>query len=222
MSDLAFMSAPGFAASSRFGLAEALARPAGFLPDARYGAAPAESRPETPPEPAPPLAACEEAVQEDAPDPVAEAFTQGFAAGHEQARMEAEAQAAADAAAREGLMLSFARLDAVLEEELRLRLRETVAALCEAAIAPLAIDEQALTRRIERAVAMLARADDERVVRLHPDDVALVSSRLDSEWQVRPDARLERGTVCIDSPGGGVEDGPATWRLAIAEALHSC
>lgn len=221
MSDLGFMAKSGVPEPRpRFSLAEALARPAGFTPDARFGGSAAVPAPPPPP---PPVPAAEEHTGEgEAFDPVAEAFTQGFAAGHEQAQAEAEAQAAADAAAREGLTLAFARLDSVLEEELRLRLRETVAALCEAALAPLAIDEQALMRRIERAVTMLARADDERVVRLHPDDVALVSARLSAEWQVQPDARLERGTVRIDSPNGGVEDGPATWRLAIAEALHQC
>lgn len=225
MSDLGFMSKFAVAEPRpRFSLAEALARPTGFTPDARFGggAAAAEAPPPLSAEPVQPVESVAEGAEEEAFDPIAEAFTQGFAAGHEQARMEAEAQAAADAAAREGLVLSFARLDSVLEEELRLRLRETVAALCEGAIAPLAIDEEALMRRVERAVSMLARVDDERVIRLHPDDAALVSPRLSAEWQVQPDARLERGTVCIDSANGGVEDGPATWRLAIAEALHQC
>ena len=221
MSDLGFMSDMSFAAPKpRFNLLEALARPGGFTPDARYGTA--APTPEPVPVPVPAMAADADEEGEAAPDPVAEAFTQGFAAGHEQASAEAEARAAADEQAREGLMLSFARLDSVLEEELRLRLRDTVAALCEAAIAPLALDEQALMRRIDRAVSMLARADDERVIRLHPDDIPLASARLGAEWQVQADPRLERGTVCIDSANGGVEDGPATWRLAIAEALHQC
>lgn len=212
MSDLGFsISKPGAS------LFEALSRPSGFMPDRRFGSELPAPEPEpepvveTPPEPA-----------EEAPDPIAEAYTEGFAAGYEQASTEAHAKAAEDAAAFEGLKLSFARLDSALEEELRLRLRETVAALCEAAIAPLAIDEDGLVRRINRAVSMLSRADDDRVIQLHPDDVALVSARLSEEWHVQPDARLERGTVRIESQNGGVEDGPATWRLAIAEAMHQC
>ncbi len=210
------MSDLGFSLSSqRFSLFEALAKPSGFQPDARFGAAsPHHQQPE--PEPV------AETAPEEAGDPVADAFSDGFTAGYQQARAEAEARAAADAAAQEGLMLSFARLDATLEEELRLRLRETVAALCETAIAPLALDAEALMRRIERATAMLARADDDRVIHLHPDDIRLVSPRLSEQWHVQPDPRLERGTIRIESPGGGVEDGPATWRLAIAEALHQC
>lgn len=155
-------------------------------------------------------------------DPQATAFSEGFAAGYCEAQELAAEQARLDAAAREGLELSFARLDRDLGEELRLRLRDTVAALCEAALAPLAIDEDALTRRIERAVAMLSRADDDRVIRLHPDDLSLVSSRLCAEWQIVPDPTLERGALRVETSTGGVEDGPDQWRRAIVEALHQC
>ncbi|MEZ5743504.1 MAG: FliH/SctL family protein [Sphingomonadaceae bacterium] len=156
------------------------------------------------------------------PDPVAAAYEQGFAEGAQQAREEAAALAEAEAAAREALGLSFARIDKAMEEELRVRLRETVAALCETAIAPLAIDGAALADRVARAAAMLARADDERVIRLNPDDLAIVSASLKSDWTVEPDPALERGTVRIEGANGGVEDGPATWRRAIAEAIGEC
>ncbi|WP_067732511.1 FliH/SctL family protein [Novosphingobium naphthalenivorans] len=218
MSDLGFP-----VPKPEFSLLEAFARPGGFRPDKRFEAlldanAP---QPEPEPEPAPPPEPAA-AAEEEQPDPVAEAFAQGFAAGHDQAQTEAQARAAEDAAAFEGLKLAFGRLDAALEEELRLRLRDTVVALCEAALAPLAIDEDALMHRITRAASMLARADDERLVRLHPDDIKLIAPQLSREWHVKPDATLERGTVRIESQNGGVEDGPATWRLAIAEAMHEC
>ncbi|WP_395328963.1 FliH/SctL family protein [Novosphingobium sp. BL-8H] len=199
------------AASTLF---ETLARPARFQPDLRFTATtpvaeppPQEPMVEAPPEP-------------EAPDPIAEAYAQGFAEGHRQAAEAAADRAAADAAARERLALSFARIDERLEEELRLRLRDTVAALCEAAIAPLSLDPVALTRRIETAVSMLARADDDRVIQLNPRDFDLISPRLRSEWKILPDRTLERGSVRIETANGGVEDGPASWRRAIAEALQ--
>ena len=184
--------------------------PGGFRSDARFSALVPHALPAEPdllPEPH---------------DPLAAAFSEGFAAGYAEAQDQAAEQARLDAAAREGLTLSFARLDRELEEELRLRLRDTVAALCEAALAPMALDEDALTRRIERAVAMLSRADDDRVIRLHPDDLALVAPRLSDEWQVMPDPALERGALRVETSTGGVEDGPDLWRRAIAEALHQC
>lgn len=155
-------------------------------------------------------------------DPVAVAFAEGYAAGAAEAQARAAEQAAADAAAREGLALSIMRLDAELAEQLRQRLRDTVAALCEATIAPLALDERALFERIERALAMFARAEDERVLRLHPDDIALLSARFAADWQVAPDPSLERGSLRVETATGGVEDGPEMWRRAIAEALHQC
>lgn len=192
---------------------ESLGRPGGFRSNARYARIAEASPPHPPPLPEP-----------DAPahDPVAIAYAEGYAAGCAIAEGEAEERARIEAEAREGLSLSFARLDHELQEELRQRLRDTVAALCEAAIAPLALDHDALLRRIEKAVSMFARADDERIVRLHPDDIALVSPRFGADWQIAPDATLERGALRVESGNGGVEDGPAAWRRAIAEALHQC
>ncbi|MCJ2184831.1 flagellar assembly protein FliH [Novosphingobium sp. 1949] len=210
MSDLSFaVPAAGFKSSRSY------AERRGFTPDLRFGGTLSETA--ASPSPETPVSAPEEES-----DPLSEAFTQGFTAGFEQAQQAAAQRQAADDTAREALMLALTRLDAELEEQLRLRLRETVAALCESAIAPLALDTDALVRRIEKAVAMLARADDERVIRLHPEDMALVSPRLAEQWTVQPDPKLTRGTIRVETASGGVEDGPATWRQAIAEALHEC
>ncbi len=86
----------------------------------------------------------------------------------------------------------------------------------------MALDPAALAARVERAAAMLARADDERLLRLHPDDLALVAARLPEGLEALPDPALERGALRIESTAGGVEDGPSHWRRAIAEALAGC
>lgn len=190
---------------------EALSAASGFRSDARFAAPGSPAAAE--PTPAPEL---------EPEDPLTLAFTEGFAAGVAEAQAQAQQQALEDAAARDGLALSFAKLDKDLEEELRQRLRDTVAALCEAAIAPLALDQDALLRRVERAVSLLARADDERVIRLHPDDIVLLSQRFAADWQVVPDPLLERGALRVESANGGVEDGPDLWRREIAEALRQC
>lgn len=224
----------------------ALAISGGFRSDARFGpalaaeGAGAAPHPVSPmPAPMPALAAEPEsdpwavgpaedsAAEDELPpelrdDPLTQALTEGYAAGYAQAQAEAAEAAHREAAAREGLALAFSRLDQQLAEQLQGRLRETVAALCEAALAPMALDEDALLRRIDRALAMFARADDERVIRLHPDDIALVSPRFAEDWQVLPDPALERGALRVETAAGGVEDGPAQWRRAIEEALHLC
>lgn len=177
----------------------------GFRSDPRFAA---EAR-QIPPEPA-------------GEDPLAIAFAEGFAAGHEQARAEAEAQAAVEAGARAALALSISRLDAEMAETFRQRLEETVIALCEAAIAPLALDRDMLSVRVQRATAMFTRADDERVIRLNPEDVALIAPEMAAEWTLLPDPSLERGALRIETVSGGIEDGPEQWRQAIIEALRAC
>lgn len=181
---------------------DALAAPAGFRSDLRFSL---ETQP--PPDPV---------------DPVARARAEGYAAGLSEARSEAMAEAQAQAAARGKIELGLARLDAEQAEVLRQRLLATVTALCEAAIAPLALDREALRRRIEKASAMLLRAEDDKMLRLHPDDLKLVAANLPDDLAVREDAGLERGALRIETSAGGVEDGPAHWRRAISEAIAQC
>jgi len=116
------------------------------------------------------------------------------------------------------------RLDGELAEQFRQRLIETVTALCESCLAPLALDKDALLRRVERAVAMFNRADDDRLIRLHPEDLAAIRAYLPNDWQVQADPTLARGAIRMESRSGGVEtggaeDGPEQWRRAIIEAL---
>ena len=157
-------------------------------------------------------------------DACAVAWDEGFAAGtaQAQAQTDAEALAAGQAAACARIELALARCNTEQTEVLRQRLFAAVEALCEASLAPLRLDQDAFAARVHRAAAMLARADDERVLRLHPDDIALVADRLPERLEVRPDPTLERGALRLETDNGGVEDGPAHWRRAIAEALAQC
>lgn len=175
----------------------------GFFGDPRYSLAPPFPR-------------------DQAPDPVTEAWAEGHAAGLAEAQAEAAAQRTAEEEARLNIELALARLDADQQEALRQRLVETVAALCNAALAPLAIDPALLAERAARAAAMLVRADDDAVLRLHPDDLKRVAKRLPAGLAAEADPGLEPGNLRLDGQAGGVEDGPAQWRRAIAEALGQC
>ncbi len=88
--------------------------------------------------------------------------------------------------------------------------------------APLAIDQGALLARIDKAVAMLSRSYDERTIRLNPEDLSMLSDRLSADWTVVADASLARGSLRVESIEGGIDDGPESWRRAIAEALGPC
>lgn len=155
-------------------------------------------------------------------DPLAEAFAEGRAAGLEEARTACAADLEAREAAMAAIEIACARLDDEQRHLLAERLRTTVLALCDGVLAQVALDPDALTRRVEAAARMLARADDARVIRLHPDDLALARPRLPAEWNFEPDPDLERGALRIEGAAGGVEDGPALWRAAIEEALGAC
>lgn len=184
---------------------EALAGTAGFQDDLRFARQP-------PPVPEP----------VEAEDSVARAFEDGFAAGQAEVEAASLARAESEAAARGKIELALARLDAELTEALRQKLMIAVEALCEASLTPLALDKEALAARVERAAAMLARADDDKVLRLHPDDLRLVAANLPDGLTVLPDPALERGALRFETASGGVEDGPAHWRRAISEAPAQC
>ena len=155
-------------------------------------------------------------------DPVAEAYQRGYADGAAQADERAsEAERERDRC-RAAIELAFARFDERSAADLRERLRQTVLALCEEAIMPHALDVDGLAARIEQATAMLHRAQDDRRVLIHPDDMALVRARLPADLKLEEDPAMERGGLRIETEDGGIEDGPAQWRRILAEAFREC
>lgn len=155
-------------------------------------------------------------------DPVQRAFADGYSQGSEDARRAAQVEMAEIDAARHRIETALVRLEDKLVHQLQDRLRQTVLSLCDTVLAGVSIDADALSRRVSAAAAMLARADDARVIRLHPEDLALVHSRLPESWHCEPDSGLERGAIRVEGAHGGVEDGPEQWRRAIEDALRPC
>ncbi|WP_206238338.1 FliH/SctL family protein [Novosphingobium terrae] len=165
-------------------------------------------------------------VMPEAPlvDPVVQAREEAHAQGYAEGHAEAEHDFLQREALRARFAFSFDRIDGQCAEQLRGRLMDTVMALCEATLAPLALDKEALAARVTRAVAMFSRADDDRVIRLNAEDLELVRDHLPEDWTFVVDPTLEPGALRVETSsrgmeGGGVEDGPAQWRRAIAEAL---
>ncbi|WP_347304363.1 FliH/SctL family protein [Croceibacterium sp. TMG7-5b_MA50] len=159
---------------------------------------------------------------EPAIDPAEAAFDAGRAQGRLEAMEDARREEADRDAARGQIELAFARMNADALVELRDRLRQTVLTLCEETIAPLAIDPDGLALRVEKAAALLRRAQDEKRVLLHPDDFSLIAARLPAGLECAPDPDVERGALRIETADGGVEDGPAQWRRILAEAFREC
>jgi len=163
-----------------------------------------------------------EPVPGDDGDPLLDAFERGYAEGMAMARAEADQRERERDAAAEQIELAFARMDEQAGSELRERLRQTVMALCEETVLPLALDMDGLARRVERAAAMLQRAQDEKRVLLNPQDFEVICHRLPATLSAAPDPSVERGALRIETPDGGIEDGPREWRRALAEAFREC
>ncbi len=163
-----------------------------------------------------------EAVPLAEPDAVEEAYRTGYEAAQDALRAEYEAQIAAERAQRRAIELAFARFDEESARLLRDRITATVHTLCEEAVLPLALDTDGLTRRIEAAAAMLQRKHDQRLVHIHPDDLELVRDHVAKDIGLIADPSVERGALRVETEDGGVEDGPAQWRRALAEIFDSC
>lgn len=182
----------------------------GFMRQYKWGQSPILAEPSAPP------------TAEPEEDPETRAFAAGYAQGAADAEAAFTEALAVQDAARARIELAFGRLDADLTRELEARLRDTVLALCTPLLGEYAANEEALAARVKLAAGMLARAADERVIRLHPEDLALLAARLPEDWHFEPDPSLERGALRIEGTAGGVEDGPATWARALSDALASC
>lgn len=186
----------------------ALRAPRGFCPDPRFGLArhgPSE------PEPAPPA--------EPEPDPLEEAFASGLAEGERRAADAYQAALAGIEGRYRDLAKGFAQMGRDEAEVFKQRLRDLVILLCEASLAPLALDPALLAGRVERAAGLMRRAADERRVRLHPDDLALVQALVPAGLTLEADSSLARGALRIEIEEGGIADGPEQWQQALREAL---
>lgn len=176
----------------------------GFCADPRYGGT------------------VQQVAEVDSDPALDKALADAFAAGEKQAREAAAADYAAQDKVREKLRLSITKLDTQQQEKLSIRLAETVAALCEETLAPLALDRDALERRCAAAAHLLGDSIIDATLRLHPDDITMMGRDFAATWHMLPDPALERGTISFDTPEGCVVDGPAEWRFALKEALGLC
>lgn len=178
----------------------------GFTPDPRYAA-----RAELPQEPPAPPAV-------DRLDELAVAFENG----REQGLADAAAAAGQSAVERRRLGSGLRRMDEDIIERLGREMTETIALLCEATLAPLALDRALLAQRCEKAAALLGARAAGQVLYLHPQDITELDDGFAANWDIKPDPALERGALRIETADGGICDGPAQWRATLAEGLGLC
>ena len=225
----------GFAArhdNSAHLLARAFAPPEGFAafdPRARARAAPAgpvSFAPQSPSPPGPrhfspadpatnPTAGWNPLDPVSAVDPIETARAAGYAAGLAAAR----GSEARDADLVAQLSAALIAGDHVDRKRIAEQLRRTVLMLVEKLVGEVGVSSDKLAQRIERAVDLLADTAESAILRVHPDDVALLDKRLPATVFAVGDAGVTRGGFVLESASTIVEDGPAHWFDQLTRAI---
>lgn len=222
---------PGLAARSA-GIAEALQRafapPEEFAPrDVRpRDAAPAEPKHFSPAEPGhkptegwDPFDPEPAAEPREFVDPITAARAAGYAEGLAAGRAEADAVAAQQAALLQQVSDALAQGAHFDRERMAGHLRQTVLHLVSKMIGESGVAPDVLAARIEAATDMLADSAESAILRLHPDDIALVQDHLPKTVFPVGDPNLARGGFVIESASTIVEDGPDMWLEQLAQAI---
>ncbi|ODP37625.1 FliH/SctL family protein [Sphingomonas turrisvirgatae] len=152
-------------------------------------------------------------------DPVAAAHEAGYAEGFAAARAEADTAAQAHAALLQQVSDALASGAHFDRERMAGHLRQTVLHLVTRMIGEAGVAPDVLAGRIEAATDMLADSAESAILRLHPDDVALVEGKLPKTVFPIADPAVQRGGFLIESASTIVEDGPDLWLEQLAAAI---
>lgn len=161
------------------------------------------------------------------PDPLLAAHAAGYEEGVTAAlaAQQAEILAAAEANARDRALIaaladelaSGRRID---REMIAGRLRDTVLMLVSQLVGEIGVSPDRFATRIEAACDLLADTSESAMLRVHPDDVALLEGRLPKNVFTVGDASVARGSFLMESASTIVEDGPEMWLDQLAEAIE--
>ncbi len=165
-----------------------------------------------------PLDACTPPAEQPFVDPIAAARAEGYAEGLADATALAGAERDRDEALIQGIagQLSADRIDRAV---IAAQLRQTVMLLVTRVVGDVGVAADRLTARVEIAARMLADAQESAMLRVHPEDVALLEGRLPATIFAVGDAQVSRGSFVLESASTMVEDGPALWLEQLTAAI---
>lgn len=151
-------------------------------------------------------------------DPIAAARAAGIAEGRAAALAEHGAGEARDHGLLAGLVeaLKSDRFDRPL---LARQLRQTVLFLVAKLVGETGVAPDLLETRVAAAADLLADAAESAMLRVHPDDVALLDGKLPKTIFAVGDAAVPRGSFVLESASTIVEDGPDLWVDQLAQAV---
>lgn len=144
-------------------------------------------------------------------------------AGYEQGVADATAAAQANAERDRALLTTLAaelsgaaRID---RETIAQQLRQTVLMLVERLVGEIGVSPERLVARVEAAAELLADEHESAMLRVHPDDVALLTETLPSTIFPVGDANVARGSFVLEAASTIVEDGPALWLEQLGQVI---
>lgn len=152
-------------------------------------------------------------------DPIKAAHDMGFAEGKVAGLAEAAADNARDHALIEAITAELRAAGQLDRERLAAQLRQTVMLLVSRLIGEAGISGELLAKRVAAATEMLADSAESALLRVNPDDLALLEDRLPKTLFAAGDATIERGSFVLESASTIVEDGPDLWLEQLGQAI---
>lgn len=152
-------------------------------------------------------------------DPIETARSAGFAEGVDHGRsLEREAHER-DLALLQSLSHALKTSDRIDRDQLARQLREAVMSLVTKLVGEVGISSDLLAGRIITAADLLADSAESAMLRVHPDDVALLQDKLPATIMPVGDASVDRGSFVLESASTIVEDGPELWLEQLTQAI---
>lgn len=155
-------------------------------------------------------------------DPIRAAWTAGFENGVATEKRLALEGREQDLEAIGLLQGQVRQIDTESIQQIEIRMREAVIALCRQVIDDCPIPVDRLAERIRTAVKMIVKPHNERTICVNPADLPLLTGSLPAEWKLVGSPDLPRGGMRVATAEGGIEDGPEQWKLALEEAIRTC
>lgn len=152
-------------------------------------------------------------------DPVEVARAEGYEDGVAAATLAAREEAERDRALMAALAAELKAGGAIDRAALADALRRTVLALVGKLVGDSGVSGDLLAARVAAAADLLADAHESAMLRVHPDDVALLQGLLPDTIFPIGDAGVARGSFVLEAASTIVEDGPALWLDQLAGAI---
>ncbi len=147
------------------------------------------------------------------------ARAEGYEDGVAAATLAARAEVERDRAMLDTLVMELKAGGAIDRAALAEKLRRTVLTLVRQVVGDAGVSADLLGQRIAAATDMLADASESAMLRVHPDDVALLEGKLPETIFAVGDAAVTRGSFVLEAASTIVEDGPDMWLEQLAGAI---